>query len=129
MLANKLRMQEGLQVLLWIVIIEVTMDMKNLKFINTTETFTSALRSHHTLQKSGDLPSRTYSHDGLMLINKETKHNQGYKILPFGAIREIRSLKLNHKKIKNNKQHNIMQKGVNPSNWIQAQITKPQLQT
>ena len=59
-----------------------------------------------------------------IFINKETKNNQSYKILPFGAIREIKSLKLNCKKIKNNKQHNIMQKGVNASNLIQIQITK-----
>ena len=45
-------------------------------------------------------------------------------ILPFGAISEIRSLKLNCKKIKNNKQHNIMQKGVNPDNLTHVWITK-----
>ena len=59
-----------------------------------------------------------------MVINKETRHNQNYRILPFGAIREIRSPKLNCKKIKNNKQYNIMQKGVNPYNLTQVQITK-----
>ena len=53
MLINKLRTQEGLQVLLWIVIIEVTTYMKNLKFINTTESLTNALRSYPTQQKSG----------------------------------------------------------------------------
>ena len=59
-----------------------------------------------------------------MWINKVTKHDQSYKILPFSAIRAIRSLKLNCKKIKKNKQHNILQTGVNPCNLIQIQIIK-----
>ena len=71
-----LRTQKGLQVLFWIVIIVVTMDIKNLKFISTTESCTSALRSCPTLQKSGDLMVRTYSHDELVWINKATKHDQ-----------------------------------------------------
>ena len=76
------------------------------------------------LQKTGDLPLKTYSHDELVLVNKTTKYDQSYKILPFSAIRAIRSLKHNCKKVKNNKQHNIMQTGVNPYNLIQIQITK-----
>ena len=92
-------------------IIVVTTDIKNLKFISTKEACTSAPRSHPTLQKGGDLPLRTYSHDELVWINKATKHDQSYKILPFGAIRAIRSLKLDCRKVKNNKQHNIMQTG------------------
>ena len=124
MLINKSRTQKGLKVLFGIVIIVVTMDIKNLKFISTTEACTSALRSCPTLQKSGDLPLITYSHDELVWINKATKHDQSYKTLPFGTIRAIRSSKLNHKKVKNNKQHKIMQTGVNPCNLIQIQITK-----
>ena len=105
-------------------IIVVTMDIKNLKFISTTEACTGALTSCPTFKKSGDLSLRSNSHNELVLINKATKHDQSYKILPFGAIRAIRSLKLNHKKVKNNKQHNIMQTGVNPCNLIQIQIAK-----
>ena len=100
------------------------MDIKNLKFIHTTEACTSAMRSCPTLQKSGDLPLRTYSHDKLVWINKATKHNQSYTILPFSALRAIISLTHNHKKVKNNKQYNIMQTGVNPFNLIPIQTTK-----
>ena len=59
-----------------------------------------------------------------MVINRETRYNQMYRILPFGVISVIRTLKLNCKKIKNNKQHNIMQKGVNLDNLTHIQITK-----
>ena len=59
-----------------------------------------------------------------MGINRETRNNQMYRILPFGAISEIRSLKLNCKTIKNTKQHNTMQKGVNPNNLTHVQTTK-----
>ena len=124
MLLNKLRTQEGLQVLMWIVIIELTMNVKNLKTIKTIETATDVLRPAPKFHKSGKVPLRTYSCNELMVINKETRHNQIYRILPFGVISEIRSLKLNHKKIKNNKQHNIKQKGVNPYNLAHIQITK-----
>ena len=95
------------------------MDIKNLKFISTTEACTNALRSHPALQDSGDLPLRTYSHDELLLINNAAKHDQSYKILTFSTIKAIRSLKLHCKKVKNNKQHNIMLPGVNPCNLIQ----------
>ena len=47
-----------------------------------------------------------------------------YRILPFGAISEIRSPKLNCKKIKNTKQYNTMQKGENPKNLTHIQTTK-----
>ena len=83
MLLNKLRTQEGLQVLMWIVIIEITMDVKNLKIIGTTETVTSVLRSSPILQKSEDVPLRAYSHNECMVINKETRHIQSYGILLF----------------------------------------------
>ena len=59
-----------------------------------------------------------------MVINRETRNNQMYRILPFGAISGIRSLKLNRKKIKNSKQHNTMQKGVNPDNLTHVQTKK-----
>ena len=124
MLLNKLRTQEGLQVVMWIVLIELTMDAKNLKTIKTIETVTDVLRPVPKLQISGEVPLRIYSCNELMVINKEARHNQIYRILPFGAIIEIRSLRLNHKKIKNNKQHNIKQKGVNPYNLTHIQITK-----
>ena len=104
MLINKSRTQIVLQVLFsWIMILAVIMDIKNLKFINTTETCTSTWRSSPTLQNNGDLPLQIYSHDELTLINNATKYDQRYKILPFGAIRSTRSLKLNRKKVKNNK--------------------------
>ena len=83
-------------------ILEVLMDIQNLKFINTTEACTSTLRSHPTLQNNGDLPLRACSHDELVLINNATKHDQRYKILLFRALRVIRSLKPNCKKVKNN---------------------------
>ena len=89
--------------LIWIVIIELTMNVKNLEIFNTTETATDVLRPAPKLHKSGKVPLRTYSRNEFMVINKETRHNQSYRILPFGVISEIRSLKLNHKKIKNNK--------------------------
>ena len=54
-----------------------------------------------------------------MLINNATEYDQRYKVLPFGAIRSIRSLKLNHKKVKNNKWHNSMLTEVNLCNLIQ----------
>ena len=56
MLLNKPRTQEGLQVLMWIVIIEVTMDVKNLKIINTIETATNVLRSSLNCRKGGCTP-------------------------------------------------------------------------
>ena len=124
MLLNKLRTEEGLQVLMWIVIIELEMDVKNLKIINTTETATNVPRPAPKLHKSGEVPLRTYSCNELMVINRETRHDQMYRILPFGVISESRSLKLNCKKIKKNEQHNIMQKGVNPNNLTHIQITK-----
>ena len=124
MLLNKLRTQEGLQVLMWIVIIELTMDVKNLKIINTIEIASALLRLAPKLHKSGEVPLRTYSHNELMVIIRKTRYNQMYRILPFGAISEIRPLKLNCKKVKNNKQHNIMQKGINPNNLTHVQITK-----
>ena len=92
---------------------------KNFKFINTREACTSTLRLCPTLQNNRDLPSRAYSHDELLLVNNATKHDQKYKILLFGAIRAIRSLKLNCKKVKNSKPHNILQTGVNLCNLIQ----------
>ena len=110
--------------LIWIVIIELTMNVKNLKIIHTTKTVTDVLRPAPKLHKSGEVPLRPYSSNELMVINKETRHNQNYRILPFGAISEIRSLKLNHKNIKNNKQHNIRQKGVNHNNLTHIQFTK-----
>ena len=106
-----------------IMILALIMDTKNLKLINTTEACTSTLRLCPTSQNNGDLPLRAYSHDELSLINNATKHYQRYKILLFGAIRAIRSLKLNCKKVKNNKQHNIVQTGVNLCKLIQ--ITRP----
>ena len=124
MLLKRLRTQEGLQVLMWIVIIELTMDVKNLKIINTIEIATDDLRLAPKLHKSGEVPLRTYSYNELMVINRETRYNQMYRILPFGVISEIKSLKLNCKKIKNNKQRNIMQKGINPNNLTHIQITK-----
>ena len=114
MLLNKLRTLEGSQVLMWIVILELTMNVKNLKIINTIEVTTNALELAPKLFKTGEGPLRTYSYNELMVINRETSNNQKYRILPFGAISEIRSLKLNRKKIKNSKQHNTKQKGVNP---------------
>ena len=84
-------------------ILAVIMDVKNLKFINTTEASTRTVRLHPTLQNNGDLPLRAYSHDELVLINNTTKHDQRYKILLFRAIRAIRSLKHNCKKVNNNK--------------------------
>ena len=126
MLINKSRAQIRWQVLFWIMILAIIMDMKNLKFINTTEAFPSTLRSHPILQNSGDLPLRAYSHDELVLINNATKHDQRYKIVLFRAIRAIRSLKLNRKKVKN-KQCNIMQTGVNLCNLIQiTRLQAPQ---
>ena len=116
MLLNKLRTLEGSQVLMWIVILELTMNVKNLKISNTIEVTTDALKLAPKLHKTGEGPLRTYSHNELVVINRETRNNQKYRILPFGAISEIRSLKLNHKKIKNSKQRNTKQKGVNPDN-------------
>ena len=55
------------------------------------------------ITKQWILTLRAYCHDGFVLINSATKHDQRYNILLFGAIRAIRSLKLNHKKVKNNK--------------------------
>ena len=129
MLLNKLRTLEGSQVLMWIVILELTMNVKNLKIINTIEVTTNVPKLVPKLHKSGEVPLRTYnlrtySCDELMVINRETRNNQMYRILPFGAISEIRSLKLNYKKIKNTKQHNTMQKGVNPDNLTHVQTTK-----
>ena len=91
MLLNMLRTQEELQVLMWIVIIELTMDVKNLKTIKTIETATDVLRSALKLHKNGEVHLRTYSCNKLMVINKETRHNQIYRILPFGVI-----VKLDH---------------------------------
>ena len=59
-----------------------------------------------------------------MVINRETRKNQKYRVLPFSAISEIRSLKLNCKKIKNSKQHITKQKGVNPDNLTHVQTKK-----
>ena len=124
MLLNKPRTLEGSQVLMWIVILELTMIVKNLKIINTTEVTTNELELASKLFKTGEGPLRTYSHNELMVIHRETRNNQKYRILPFGAISEIRSLKLNHKKIKNSKQHITKQKGVNPDNLTHVQIKK-----
>ena len=74
------------------------MDAKNLKTIKTIETVTDVWRPAPKLHKSGEVPLRTYSHNELMVINKEARHNQIYRILPFGVISEIRSLRLNCKK-------------------------------
>ena len=92
--------------------------------LSTLQTTTGVLRPAPKLHKSGEVPIRTYSCKELMVINKETRQNQSYTILPFGAISEIRSLKLNCKRINNNKWHNIKQKGVNPYNLTHVQITK-----
>ena len=100
-------------------ILAVIMDIKSLKFINTTETYNSTWRSSPTLQNSGDLPLWTYNHSEVMLINNATKYDQRYNILPFEAIRSIRSLKINCKKVNNNKWHKIMQTGVNLCNLVQ----------
>ena len=124
MLLNKLRTIGRSQVLMWIVILELTMNVKNLKIINTIEVITDTLKLVPKLHKSGEIPLRTYSCNELMVINRETRNNQMYRILPFGVISEIRSLKLNCKKIKNTKQQNTMQKGVNPNNLIHVQTKK-----
>ena len=124
MLLNKLRTLEGSQVLMWIVMLELTMNVKNLKIINTIEVTTNALELASKLFKTGEGPLKTYSHNELMVINRETRNNQKYRILPFGAISEIRSLKLNCKKIKNSKQQNTKQKGVNPDNLTHLQTKK-----
>ena len=100
------------------------MNVKNLIIINTIEVTTDVLKPVPKLHKSGEVSLRTYSQNELMEINRETRNNQMYRILPFGVISEIRSLKLNHKKIKNTKQHNIMQKGVNPDNLTHIQTSK-----
>ena len=80
MLLNKLRTQEGLQVLMWIVIIELTMDVKNLKIINTIEIATDVPRPAPKLLKSGEVPLRNYSCNELMVINRETRYIQMYRI-------------------------------------------------
>ena len=103
MLLNKPRTLERSQVLMWIVILDLTMNVKNLKIINTIEVKTDVPKLVPKLHKSGEVPQRTsslrtYSHDEPMVINQETRINQMYRILPFGAISEIRSLKLNCKK-------------------------------
>ena len=124
MLLSKLRTLEVSQVFMWIVILELIMNVKNLKIINTIEVTTNELEPAYKLFKTAEGPLRTHSHDELMVINREIRKNQKYRILPFGAIREIRSLKLNHKKIRNSKQHIIKQKGVNPDNLTHVQTKK-----
>ena len=85
MLLNRLRTLEGSQVLMWIVILELTMNVKNLKIINTIEVTTDVSKLVPKLHKSGEVPLRTYSHNELMVINRETGNNQMYRILPFGV--------------------------------------------
>ena len=109
---------------MWIVILELIMNVKYLKIINTIEVTTNELELASKLFKTAEGPLRTYSHNELMVINRETRKNQKYRILPFGAVSEIRSLKLNHKKIKNSKQHITKQKGVNPDNLTHVQTKK-----
>ena len=86
------------------------MNVKNPKIINTIEVTTDTLKLAPKLHRTGEGPLRTYSCNELMVINRETRNNQKYRTLPFGAISEIRSLKLNRKKIKNSKQHNTSRK-------------------
>ena len=74
---------------MWIVLIELTMDVKNLKTIKTMETVTDVLRPAPKLHKSGEVPLRTYSRNELIVINKEARHNHIYRILPFSVISEL----------------------------------------
>ena len=53
-------------------------------------------------QHGGDDPytlmPKTYSARELRTIRTTSQHDQRLKILPFGAIRKIKELKLNHKR-------------------------------
>ena len=75
MLLNKLRTLEGSQVFMWIVILELTMNVKNLIIINTIEVTTDAMKPVPKLHKSGEVPLRTYSCNELKEINRETRNN------------------------------------------------------
>ena len=68
----------------------------------------------------------TYDSSVLKTICSNTKHDQQYKILPFGAITRIRDLKINkrlsHKKTQPRIRHT--QTGINYSNLIQVELNK-----
>ena len=73
MLLSKLRTLEGSQVLMWIVILELIMNVKNLKIINTIEVTTNELEPASKLFKTAEGPLRTCSRNELMVINRETR--------------------------------------------------------
>ena len=64
-----------------------------------------------------------YEPNELKQLNALGHHDHRLKVLPFGAIRKIRELRINHEKIKSSIQDRIKatQKGINNKNivWIQ----------
>ena len=70
--------------------------------------------------------SLTYDPSVLKTICRNTKHDQWYKILPFGAITRIRDLKINNRLSRKNAQPRIRHTpaGINYRNLIQVELNK-----
>ena len=70
--------------------------------------------------------SLTYDPSVLKTICRNTKHDQQYKILPFGAITRIRDLKINNRLSRKNAQPRIRHTpaGINYRNLIQVELNK-----
>ena len=70
--------------------------------------------------------SLTYDPSVLKTICRNTKHDQRYKILPFGAITRIRDLKINNRLSRKNAQPRIRHTpaGINYRNLIQVELNK-----
>ena len=64
-----------------------------------------------------------YEPSALKQLNAVVEHDQRLRTLPFGAIRKIRELRLNHKKTKSSKHKRkiIRQTGINTKNIVQIQ--------
>ena len=70
--------------------------------------------------------SLTYDPSVLKTICHNTKHDQRYKILPFGAVTRIRDLKINNRLSRKNAQPRIRHTpaGINYRNLIQVELNK-----
>ena len=64
------------------------------------------------------LNNKCYSANALRTIGDQVQHEHRLRILPFGVISRVRSLKLNHKPQRNKRSNRatIKQKGTNQSN-------------
>ena len=100
-------------------------------FTNLIQVDTDLEHQHNSFsatQPLKDKPNKglTYDSTALKTIHSNTKHDQRYKILPFGAITRIRELKINNRLSHKKTQPRIRSTpaGINCSSLVQVEISK-----